>query len=387
MLTRLRMLTAGESHGPALVGILEGLPCGLPIARDAIATDLRRRRVVAGRSARQQIENDDVRVLSGLRGGVTLGSPVALVLENQDHARWTSTMSIWPMDAQSKPAAVTVPRPGHADLAGQMKLDTRDLRDVIERASARETAMRTALGALARALLAQVGVRVTSYVEQIGGERAPPVSLAFDALASQADASPVRAIDASADARMQEAIAAARRAGDTLGGSFVVVAEGMPGGVGSFAQADLRLSARLCEAVASIHGVKAAGVGDAWRIAEVPGRAAHDEIALQDGALVRPTNRAGGVEGGITNGAPVIVRGVQKPLATLAGGLPSVDLQTRQPASGHVERTDTCAVPAAAVVAEAMVALVLADALLVTFGGDTLQELRARVNERRQRTA
>jgi chorismate synthase len=383
MLTRLRMLTAGESHGPALVGILDGLPAGLRLQHDAIATDLRRRRLVAGRSARQRIEDDAVQVLSGLRHGVTLGSPVALLLPNNEHERWRDAMAIWPTDAPV--ASVTTPRPGHADLAGAAKLGTDDLRNVIERSSARETAMRTALGALARALLAELGVRITSAVEQIGAVSAAIDSPTFATLSPMVEQSSVRAPGGEDSQRMLEEIEAARKTGDTLGGVFVVVADGMPRGVGSFAQADLRLSARLSDAVASIQGVKAVGVGDSWHAASVSGRLAHDAIAIEHGQLMRTSNRAGGIEGGITNGQPVVVRAVQKPLATVAGGLPSVDLHTREPARGHVERTDTCAVPAAAVVAEAMVALVLADALMVAFGGDTVAELRERVAARRGR--
>ncbi len=384
MLTRLRMLTAGESHGTGLVGILDGMPMGVPVRHEAIAHDLRRRRVVAGRSARQSLEADAFNVVGGMRYGTTLGSPIGVMLPNAEHARFAHMMSPWPVD--SPDAAVTVPRPGHADLAGAQKFNTKDLRNIIERSSARETAMRTALGAFARALLGEVGVTVFSHVTAIGSvASSDDGAVGAQRRQADADASAVRCLDATAAQAMLAAIEAARKVGDTLGGTFVVEAYGMPAGVGSFAQWDTRLSARLSEAVASVHATKAVGIGSAWHAGDAPGRQAHDVMHAEAGRATRTTNHAGGLEGGITNGMPIIVRAVQKPIATVAGGLPSVDIVTGEDKRGLVERSDTCAVPAGAVVAEAMVCLVLADALLVTFGGDTLHDLASRVQARHER--
>ncbi len=370
------MLVAGESHGPALVGILEGLPAGVPVTREGLARDLRRRRLVAGRSARQGVERDDVEVLAGLRGGATLGSPVALVLRNAEAQRWAAAMDPFVVDdAAANAVRVTRPRPGHADLAGAKKLDVDDLRAVLERASARETAMRTALGALARALLAAVGVRVTSSVRALGGVCAPDLELPFDERAARADASPVRCVDEGSATNMLAAIDEAGAAGDTLGGEIEVQAEGLPQGLGSFAHADRRLSARLAGALASIPAVRGVGFGVGFEAAARTGRALHDAILDIDGH--RASNRAGGLEGGMSNGMPLVLRAAVKPLAMVQGGVDSVDLVTGATVDGHVERSDVTAVPAAAVVAEAMVCLVLADALLEKFGGDTLTQLRA----------
>lgn len=375
MLQRLRFLVAGESHGPALVGILEGLPAGVTVTREALARDLRRRRVVAGRSARQQLESDEVEVLAGLRGGRTLGSPVALVLKNAEAARFAGAMDPFQTDAAAVLAArVTRPRPGHADLAGVKKLDADDVRDVLERASARETAMRTALGSLARALLDAVGIHITSTVRALGAVSAPDLELAFSERQARADASPVRCIDESSAARMLAALDDARAAGDTLGGEIEVTSDALPMGLGSYLHADRRLSARLAAAVGSIPSVRGVGFGVAFEAAARSGRQMHDAILDTEGH--RDSNRAGGLEGGMSNGMPLVVRAAIKPLSMVQGGLDSVDLATGEPAPGFGERTDTSAVPAAAVVAEAMVCLVLADALLEKFGGDSLAQLR-----------
>jgi chorismate synthase len=341
-----------------------------------------------------QIEGDIVDIRGGVRLGRTLGGPIAFVIENKDHARWRDSMSVWPLDetfeASAPPAPVTVPRPGHADLAGMQKLGTGDVRDVLERASARETAARTAIGALCRQLLEACGIVVGSHVIEIGGVRAGAgggiaeraTAERADALAARADASPVRCLDAAAEAEMLAAIAEARAAGDTLGGAFEVRADGLPPGLGHFAHWDRRLTARLAEALASIHAIRAVSFGEAERIPE-GGRAFHDAITnTAPGALAatgpgRASNRAGGLEGGMTTGMPLIVRAAMKPLSTVAGGLPTIDVATGAAARGHVERSDTCAVPAASVVAEAMTCIVLADALLEKFGGDSLAELRA----------
>ncbi len=395
MLSRLRFLTAGESHGPALVGILEGVPAGLRLDRDAIQHDMARRRAGFGRSARMQIEADVVDFKGGVRRGLTLGSPIAFVIENRDHARWREVMGVWAdvppatseddddgddVAARARAAAVSVPRPGHADLAGMQKLGTRDARDVLERASARETAARTAVGAVCRQLLGACGVVVGSHVVNIGVVNAAPrVDERADALSARADRSPIRCVDEAAAAQMLEAIAAARAAGETLGGAFEVRADGLPVGLGHFAHWDWRLTARLAEAVASVHAVRSVSFGDAETLVS-GGRTFHDPIvAVEPGG--RATNHAGGIEGGMSNGMPLSLRARMKPLSTVAGGLPSVDVDTGESARGHVERSDTCAVPAASVVAEAVTCVVLADALLEKFGGDSLEQLRAHMGQ------
>lgn len=351
MLARLRLLTAGESHGPALVGILEGMPAGVPVDRAALRADMLRRRQAAGRSARMGIEGDDIEVLGGVRHGRTLGSPIGFVIRNVEFERWRTTMSPFCDDVDVDERPVAVPRPGHADFAGAKKLGIDDARDVLERASARETAARTAAGAFCRQLLRAVGIEVTSQVLSIGG--------------------------ASDEASIQQAIDTARATGDTLGGVFEVRATRLPIGLGHYAHFDRRLSARLGEALMSIHAVRSFAIGagaEPSAVSTSSGRVFHDPIASLAGA--RPSNNAGGVEGGMSNGMPVVVRAFVKPLATVAGGLASVAFASGEPAHGHVERSDTTAVPAAAVVGEAMVCLVLADALMEKFGGDSLAQLR-----------
>jgi chorismate synthase len=373
MLTRLRFLTSGESHGPALMGILEGMPAGLVLDRERIQRDMSRRRAGHGRSARMQIEGDLVDIKGGVRLGKTLGGPIGFVIENQDHPRWRDVMSVWPTTSSTAPAPVTVPRPGHADRAGLQKLGAVDVRDVLERASARETAARVAVGALCRQLLEAVGIHVGSHVVEIGAVALDiEVADRGDRLAERADASAVRCIDEDAGNAMIAAIDAAKSAGDTLGGAFEVVATGLPVGLGHFVHWDRRLSARLAEALGSIHAVRAVSFGQSERITG-GGRAFHDAITV-DG---RASNRAGGVEGGMSNGMPLVVRAQMKPLSTVAGGLPTIDVVTGEAALGHVERSDTCAVPAASIVGEAMVCIVLADALLEKFGGDSLDQLKA----------
>jgi chorismate synthase len=377
----LRFLTAGESHGPALTVILEGLPAGLPVDVPAIDADLKRRQGGYGRGGRMQIEADAVEVLSGVRHGLTLGSPVALLIRNRDHENWRDVMSPEPQPPEAaQRRALKYPRPGHADLAGALKYLTHDLRNVLERASARETAARVAAGGLARALLRAVGADVRSHVIRIGaaalaGGRAVP----WEEMAA-VEASPVRCVDAEAGTAMMAAIDAAKRAGDTVGGIFEVVARGLPPGLGSFAQWDRRLDGRLGQALLSIQAVKAVAVGDGFLAGERPGSAFHDEILYdEERGLLRGSNRAGGTEGGVSNGEEIRVQAVVKPIPTLVMPLRSVDLRTKEAVSASVERSDTCVVPAAAVVGEAMTALVLADALLEKFGGDSLPELRAHV--------
>jgi chorismate synthase len=382
-MSRLRFLTAGESHGPALLGILEGLPAGLPLLASDIDRDLARRQQGYGRGGRMRIEKDEVELLSGVRFGTTLGSPLGLLIPNRDWANWTERMRVEPGGPDPRP--VRVPRPGHTDLAGALKYgQTADLRDVLERASARETAMRVALGAAARALLRDLGIQVGSYVRSIGpaeGDDAAEVApelLRGDAegLALLADATETRALTADASARLVAAIQDAQRRRDTLGGVVEVVATGVPPGLGSHVQADRKLDGRLGGALLSIQAIKAVEVGEGVRGGRAFGSETHDPIVLERCRLARTRNHAGGLEGGVTNGEPLVLRAVMKPISTVPAALPSVHLGTLQAVPAHVERSDTCAVPAAGIVCEAMLSLALADAVLEALGGDTLLGLR-----------
>jgi chorismate synthase len=387
----LRFLTAGESHGQALVAMVEGLPAGLPIDQDTLARDLRRRQLGYGRGRRMQIETDTAEILSGVRKGHTLGSPVAMLIRNRDWKNWQQTMHVGPEvppDATgAKRAPVTRPRPGHADLAGALKYDRGDMRDILERASARETAARVAAGALARQLLAALDVQIVSHVFTLGAVTAgDPLACTFEQIAAIDDEAPLHCVDEALQQQMIAAIDAARAAGDTLGGAFEVVVRGLPAGLGSYVQWDRKLDGRLAQAVMSIPAIKAVGIGKGVGVASVPGSQVHDEIVLpaDDGVertigVVRPTNRAGGLEGGVTNGEDLRVSGYMKPISTLMKPLRSVDLQTMQESPAAIERSDVCAVPAAAVVAEAMVAFVLADAMLERFGADTIEDIRAAI--------
>lgn len=384
----LRFLTAGESHGPALTVIVEGLPAGLAVDIDAIDAELRRRQGGYGRGQRMKIERDRVEVLSGLRFGRTLGSPVTFLIHNRDWPNWQKTMPVGPEPVEgatgAQRAAVTRPRPGHADLAGAAKYGADDLRDVLERASARETAARVAAGALARQLLAAAGVAIASHVTRIAHVALPPTrEVTFDEIAHLPEDSPLHCVDPDVEARMIAAIDEAREAGDTLGGTFEVIATGVPPGLGSYVQWDRKLDGQLAQALMSIPAIKAVGIGIGPHAAEVPGSGAHDEILPGAGAsplgVHRPTNRAGGLEGGVTNGEDLRVSGYMKPIATLMKPLRSVDLRTGDEAPAAIERSDVCAVPAAAVVGEAMVAWVVASALLERFGADTLPSLTDRV--------
>lgn len=370
----LRFFTAGESHGPSLTAILDGLPRGVPVDRSAIDSDLRRRQGGYGRGGRQQIERDAVEITGGVRHGRTLGSPVALLVHNRDHANWADVMSPDPQpDEARERRRLRHPRPGHADLAGALKYETGDLRDVLERASARETAARVAAGAVARGLLRALGIEVRSHVVRIGAA-AVPGPVGWEALASVED-SPVRCADATAAARMVAEIDVAKGAGDTVGGVFEVAARGVPPGLGSYAQWDLRLDGRLAQALMSIPAVKAVAIGDGDEAAR-PGSATHDPIVHTAGrGIHRTSNHAGGLEGGVTNGEELRLRAWIKPIPTLHTPLPSVDLATGEPRPASYERSDTCVVPAAGVVGEAMVCLTLADAVLRKFGGDSLDEL------------
>jgi chorismate synthase len=381
-----RFLTAGESHGRALVVILEGIPAGLSLDVDAITADLRRRQGGYGRGRRMAIESDRADILSGVRAGETIGGPIAMSIENRDWVNWQHTMrttSDAPLDAGgARRAPVTRPRPGHADLAGIAKYGRGDIRDILERASARETAARVAAGAVARQLLDRAGIRITSHVFAIGQARlAEGSTVTFDAAAALPAEAPLRCVDTEVERRMVDEIDRAREAGDTKGGAFEVIATGVPVGLGSYVQWDRKLDGRLAQALMSIPAIKAVGVGLGPEAAARPGSRVHDEIVPDPSGshstgVSRPTNNAGGLEGGVTNGEDLRVSAWMKPISTLMKPLRSVDLTTMGEAVAAIERSDVCAVPAAAVVGEAMVALVLADALTEKFGGDSVAELQ-----------
>ncbi len=383
-MSRLRFLTAGESHGPMLTGILDGVPAGLHLDKAAIEHQLRRRRQGHGRSPRQQLEQDHVEIVGGVRYGMTTGAPVAMLLKNAEAARWAEVLSVWPTD---NPAARrTVPRPGHADLAGLQKYDLDDVRDILERASARETAMRVALSTVARQLLQACGIEVGSDVIGIGDVDGHVIDVdSVVGARDRADASPVRCLDDELAARMVATIDAAKRAGETLGGRFVVRASGLPPGLGSHTQWDRRLSSSLSAAVASIHAVKAVAIGDGEQLARTPGRSAHDVFVVDTDGPHRVSNRAGGLEGGMTTGEELRIVAAMKPFSTIPGGLASFDLDSGAADTGLVERSDVCAVPAGAVVGEAMVCLSLADALLDSLGGDSVGQLLEHLADRRRR--
>jgi chorismate synthase len=376
--------TAGESHGRALVAIAEGLPAGLRVDAGDINHQLWRRQQGYGRGGRMKIERDAAQILSGVRHGETIGSPVALLIENRDHANWVDVMAAEPREvAPEKARLVTRPRPGHADLVGGLKYDRRDLRDVLERASARETGARVAVGALARILLAEFGVEVASHVLAVGPEPAelPAEPVPWEAVIAVGDDRPLRCADADAEARMVEAVDRARRAGDTLGGVFEVVVRGLPPGLGSYTSWDAKLDGRLARAVMSVHAVKGVEIGEGVANARRPGSLVHDEIVYNADTrqFSRSSNRAGGLEGGVTTGEELRVRGHLKPISTLRTRLKSVDVETKEVSEAAFERSDTTAVPAAGVIAEAMVAIVLADAMREKFGGDSMTEMRRNV--------
>ena len=369
---RLRFLTAGESHGPALVAILEGLPAGVPVSMKAVQDELARRRHGHGRGPRMKVETDALDIVAGVRGGATLGSPVAVVIRNSEWEKWRHVM---PVEGEPGGRPLTRPRPGHADLPGMLKYDFDDARDVLERASARETAARVAVAAFAKALLAQVGIAVVSHVVRVGpaavSDDAPrPAAVDLDAV----DASPVRCFDPVVSGEMVAAIDAAGADGDSLGGVIEILAYGVPPGLGSHVHWDRKLDGRLAGALMAVPAIKGVEVGDGFDLASRRGSAAHDEIE-PDGT--RATARSGGTEGGMSVGGLLCLRAAMKPLSTLKRRLRSLDLETGKPAEAFQERTDVCAVPAAGVVCEAAVSLVVADALLEMFGGDTVGDLRS----------
>jgi chorismate synthase len=376
----LRFLTAGESHGPGLVAIVEGLPKGLPVSSAELSSELARRRGGHGRGGRMKIEADELEIVGGVRHGRTLGSPVAVLIRNTEWPKWAEVMSV---EGDTAGSGITRPRPGHADLAGMLKYDTDDARDILERASARETAARTVVGYLSRLLLETVGADVISQVVAIGPVRAsiPPPD---PALRSDIEASPVRCPDRESSERMVAAIDAARDAKDTLGGVFEVGAVGIPPGIGSHVHHDRRLDGLLAGAIMSIPGIKGVELGSGFEGSVNRGSVAHDEIGS---GLTRSTNRAGGVEGGMSNGEPIVVRAAMKPLSTLMRPLQTVDLATGEPAVAVRERSDVCSVPAAGVVGEQMVAYVLASEMLRKFGGDTVGDFTEAVAHYRSRVA
>ena len=376
----IRFTTAGESHGRALVTIIEGVPAGLPMSADDVNADLVRRMAGYGRGARMKIEADQAQILAGVRHGETLGSPIALLIENRDWANWEDVMDPGAREDESR-RRLTRPRPGHADLAGALKYDRTDARDVLERASARETAARVAAGAVCRRLLSSFGVEVGSHVVALGGVNVPALAALPEPLNPVADRSPVRCLDPAAERAMMARIDAAKEDGDTLGGVAEVVARGLVVGLGSHVSWDRKLDGRLAQALMSIPAVKGVGIGLGFDAAAVPGSSAHDAILRDDarartGGFARKTNRAGGLEGGITTGEPLVLRAAKKPIATLMRPLPSVDLDSGEPANAQSERSDITAVPAMSVIAEAMTLLVLADAYVEKFGGDSLGETR-----------
>ena len=375
--------TAGESHGPALVALIEGLPAGLPLTPDDIDRDLARRQLGYGRGGRMKIETDRAQVKSGIRHGATLGSPVALEIVNADFKNWEQDrMAIW--EPADEVAPITLPRPGHADLAGMQKYATNDLRNILERASARETAARVAAGGVAKALLRRFGIEIRSHVVRIGEEAVPlRDDLHVDDFAG-VDESPVRCLDPAASERMKAAIKAAGQSHDTLGGIFEVWAFGMMPGLGSHVSQDTRLDGRLAHAMLSIQAIKGVELGAGFELGRLPGSQSHDEIFWsEERGYYRNTNRSGGLEGGMTHGEPLIVRAVMKPISTLTRPLASVDIATKEAKKAFKERSDICAVPAAAVVGEAAVAFVLAQALLEKFGGDTLSQVESAVQRYR----
>ena len=383
MLRLLRLTTAGESHGPALVCTLEGMPAGVPLRAEDINADLFRRQQGYGRGRRMQIERDEIEFLSGVRAGETLGSPIAMLIRNKDWKNWVEIMDPAPRDEDAdglRKRSVTRPRPGHADLTGILKYDRDDARDILERASARETTARVAGAAIARALLKAFDITIGSHLVHLGGIDAAVVELPADINAA-ADQSPVRTLDAQAEARMISRIDAAKGDGNTLGGICEVVARGLPVGLGSHVSWDRKLDGRVGQAMLSIPAVKGVEIGIGFEAARKTGAEVHDEIAMAPGRALagnvqRTTNRAGGLDGGMTNGEPVVVRVAMKPISTLMKPLQTIDTTTSATADAVVERSDVTAVPAMGVIAEAMLALVLADAMLEKFGGDSLGEMR-----------
>ncbi|HJV16173.1 MAG TPA: chorismate synthase [Bacillales bacterium] len=385
----MRYLTAGESHGPQLTAILEGFPANMPLVADDINSELARRQKGYGRGRRMQIEKDMVQITSGVRHGYTLGSPVTLVVENKDWKHWTAIMGAEPLtgvNEEDVKRKITRPRPGHADLNGAIKYGHRDMRNVLERSSARETTVRVAAGAAAKKLLSLVGIEIVSHVIEIGGVTAVvDPSLTLEMIKELSEISPVRCIDAIAEQKMMEAIDTAKDNGDSIGGIVEVIVSGMPTGVGSYVHYDRKLDAKIASAIISINAFKGVEFGIGFDAAKKPGSEVHDEIGWdQVEGYFRKTNRLGGFEGGMTTGMPIVVRGVMKPIPTLYKPLKSVDIETKEPFSASIERSDSCAVPAAAVVAENVVAWELANSLVEQFFSDRFDTFKDEINKQRQ---
>jgi chorismate synthase len=381
----MRYLTAGESHGPQLTAIIEGVPSNLPISIEKINEQLLRRMKGHGRGRRMQIEKDQVKIVGGVRHGKTTGAPICLVVENKDWTHWQNIMSAEPVEEGEDKRRVSRPRPGHADLNGALKYNQRDMRNILERSSARETAIRVAVGAVARQLLEQFDIRVAGHVLRIGEVEAKHVDVNIEDMIRITEESPVRCLDKEAETKMMALIDQAKADGDSLGGIVEVIAEGAPVGLGSHVQWDRKLDGRLAQAIMSIQAFKGVEIGIGFEAGVRPGSQVHDEIILdENGNYSRKTNRAGGLEGGMTTGMPIVVRGVMKPIPTLYKPLSSIDIDTKEPFAASIERSDSCAVPAASVVAEAVVCWTLADALCEKFGGDSLEEMKANYEKYRE---
>ena len=382
----IRYLSAGESHGPGLTVIVEGFPSNLTVSKEAIDEQLMKRQQGYGRGRRMQIETDQVEVTSGVRFGKTLGSPITMQVINRDFKNWTERMSVW-QEPPEDLKLVTRPRPGHADLAGAIKYDHEDIRNVLERASARNTATIVAAGALARQLLSAFGIDIAAHVVEIGGETVSQLPDDWDELVAKTESSPVRVADADAEAKMMAKIDEAKANGDTVGGIFEIVVRGCPIGLGSYVHPDRKLDGRLAGTIMSIQAIKGVEIGLGFSVAHHFGSRVHDPIAYDGTRYLRPSNGAGGLEGGVTNGEPIVLRAAMKPISTLYKPLNSVDMLTKQTEPAAVERSDYCAVPAASVVAENVVAWVIAEAFLEKFGGDSMEQLRERFDAYEKRVS
>ncbi|WP_191556005.1 chorismate synthase [Metabacillus idriensis] len=385
----MRYLTAGESHGPQLTAIVEGVPAGLSITAEDINLDLSRRQKGHGRGRRMQIEKDEGQITSGIRHGKALGSPIALVVENNDWKHWTNIMGIEPLEEGEEKdikRQISRPRPGHADLNGAIKYGHRDIRNVLERSSARETTVRVAVGAVAKKLLAELGIKVAGHVVEIGAIKAEKTDYtSIEELQRVTEESPVRCLDENAAVKMMQAIDDAKSNGDSIGGVVEVIVEGMPSGVGSYVHYDRKLDSKIAAAIVSINAFKGVEFGIGFEAARRFGSEVHDEIIWsEENGYSRKTNRLGGLEGGMSTGMPIVVRGVMKPIPTLYKPLQSVDIETKEPFSASIERSDSCAVPAASVVAEAVVAWEIANAILEQFGSDRMDAIREHVQEMRE---
>ena len=379
MLKRLQFLTSGESHGKGLLGILDGLPAGIEISEEYIDHQLKRRQMGHGRGGRMKIEKDHAQLWGGVRHGLTLGSPVGILIDNLDWKNWTKKMSVEPIQEKVKP--VTLPRPGHADLAGVHKYGFGDIRNILERSSARETTMRVALGSVCRKLLEDVGIYIGSRVVQIHNVKDESnYKLTPDAMNERADISPVRCLDGNAEKEMINVIDDAKKAGDSVGGVFEVIATGVPYGLGSYTQWNNKLQARISTMMMSINAFKGIEIGTGFKSASQFGSNVHDEIGYENGKYTRHTNNAGGIEGGMSNAQPIVLWMSMKPISTLIKPLRSIDIVTHEEKNAHKERTDSCAVPAASVVSESMLCITLADALLEKFGGDSIEQLKSHMN-------